>query len=70
MTAEEILVLVKKFWLPALMVVLVGALAISASHYKGKAEQEKQRADSAEQQVPALNGKPYHADRDGWRTRL
>lgn len=53
MTAEAILVLVKKFWLPALMVVLVGALAISASHYKDKAEQEKQRADSAEQQVNA-----------------
>ncbi|HGV3510435.1 DUF2570 domain-containing protein [Klebsiella pasteurii] len=35
------------------MVVLVGALAISASHYKDKAEQEKQRADSAEQQVNA-----------------
>ncbi|HDX8785338.1 TPA: DUF2570 domain-containing protein [Klebsiella michiganensis] len=53
MTAEAILALVKKFWLPALMVVLVGALAISASHYKDKAEQEKQRADSAEQQVNA-----------------
>ncbi|HHG0639799.1 TPA: DUF2570 domain-containing protein [Klebsiella pneumoniae] len=53
MTAEAILELVKKFWLPALMVVLVGALAISASHYKDKAEQEKQRADGAEQQVNA-----------------
>lgn len=51
MTAEAILALVKKFWLPALMVVLIGALAISASHYKDKAEQEKQRADGAEQQV-------------------
>jgi prophage endopeptidase len=36
MTAEAILALVKKFWLPALMVVLIGALAISASHYKAK----------------------------------
>lgn len=53
MTAEAILALVKKFWLPALMVVLTGALAISASHYKGKAEQERQRADGAEQQVNA-----------------
>ncbi|HHT2623358.1 TPA: DUF2570 domain-containing protein [Klebsiella michiganensis] len=35
------------------MVVLVGALAISACHYKDKAEQEKQRADGAEQQVNA-----------------
>ncbi|MFB3014605.1 DUF2570 domain-containing protein [Klebsiella pneumoniae] len=35
------------------MVVLIGALAISASHYKGKAEQERQRADGAEQQVNA-----------------
>ena len=51
MTAEAILALVKKFWLPALMVVLIGTLAISASHYKDKAEQEKQRADGAEQQV-------------------
>lgn len=53
MTAEAILALVKKFWLPALMVVLIGALAISASHYKGKAEQERQRADGAEQQANA-----------------
>lgn len=51
MTAEAILALVKKFWLQALMAVLIGALAIAASHYKGKAEQEKQRADGAEQQV-------------------
>ncbi|WP_343517561.1 DUF2570 domain-containing protein [Klebsiella quasipneumoniae] len=35
------------------MVVLTGTLAISASHYKGKAEQERQRADGAEQQVNA-----------------
>ncbi|EPY4803000.1 DUF2570 domain-containing protein [Klebsiella pneumoniae] len=53
MTAEAILALVKKFWLPAIIAVLIGALAISASHYKGKAEQEKQRADGAEQQVNA-----------------
>ncbi|EML7115166.1 DUF2570 domain-containing protein [Klebsiella variicola] len=53
MTAEAILALVKKFWLPALMVVLIVALAISASHYKGKAEQERQRADGAEQQANA-----------------
>ncbi|MBZ1940305.1 DUF2570 domain-containing protein [Klebsiella pneumoniae] len=32
---------------------MIGALAIAASHYKGKAEQEKQRADGAEQQVSA-----------------
>lgn len=53
MTAEAILALVKKFWLPAIIAVLIGALAIAASHYKGKAEQEKQRADGAEQQVNA-----------------
>ncbi|WP_223413408.1 DUF2570 domain-containing protein [Klebsiella pneumoniae] len=53
MTAEAILALVKKFWLPAIIAVLIGALAIAASHYKGKAEQEKQRADGAEQQVSA-----------------
>ena len=53
MTAEAILALVKKFWLQAFMVVLVGALAISACYYKDKAEQEKQRADGAEQQVNA-----------------
>ncbi|MHC7834179.1 DUF2570 domain-containing protein [Klebsiella pneumoniae] len=35
------------------MVVLVGALAMSASYFKDKAEQEKQRADSAEQQANA-----------------
>ncbi|WP_242628199.1 DUF2570 domain-containing protein [Klebsiella quasipneumoniae] len=53
MTAEAILALVKKFWLPAIIAVLIGALAIAASYYKGKAEQEKQRADGAEQQVNA-----------------
>lgn len=53
MTAEAILALVKKFWLPVIIAVLIGALAIAASHYKGKAEQEKQRADGAEQQVNA-----------------
>ncbi|MCS5748432.1 DUF2570 domain-containing protein [Klebsiella quasipneumoniae subsp. quasipneumoniae] len=53
MTAEAILALVKKFWLPAIIAALIGALAIAASHYKGKAEQEKQRADGAEQQVNA-----------------
>ncbi|HHG1482925.1 TPA: DUF2570 domain-containing protein [Klebsiella pneumoniae] len=53
MTGEAILALVKKFWLPALMVVLIGALAIAASHYKDKSEQERQRADGAEQQVNA-----------------
>lgn len=53
MTAEAILALVKKFWLPALMAVLIGTLAIAASHYKDKSEQEKQRADGAEQQVNA-----------------
>ncbi|HHS9616781.1 TPA: DUF2570 domain-containing protein [Raoultella planticola] len=53
MTAEAILALVKKFWLPAIIAVLIGSLAIAASHYKGKAEQEKQRADGAEQQANA-----------------
>ncbi|HBQ8807625.1 TPA: DUF2570 domain-containing protein [Klebsiella pneumoniae] len=32
---------------------MIGSLAIAASHYKGKAEQEKQRADGAEQQANA-----------------
>lgn len=53
MTAEAILALVKKFWLPAIIAVLIGSLAIAASYYKGKAEQERQRADGAEQQVNA-----------------
>ncbi|HHT7559298.1 lysis protein [Raoultella ornithinolytica] len=48
MTAETILALVKKFWLPVLVILLVGALAIAASHYKDKAEHESKRADSAE----------------------
>ncbi|HHS9738692.1 TPA: lysis protein [Raoultella ornithinolytica] len=55
MTAEAILALVKKFWLPVLVVLLLGALAIAASHYKGKAEQEKQRADSAEHSLNLAN---------------
>lgn len=51
MTAEAVLALVKKLWLPVLIVVLIGALAIAASHYKGKSERESKRADSAEEQV-------------------
>lgn len=51
MTAEAILALVKKLWLPVLIAVLIGALAIAASHYKGKSERETKRADSAEEQV-------------------
>lgn len=48
MTAEAVLALVKKLWLPVLIVVLIGALAIAASHYKGKSERETERADEAE----------------------
>ena len=55
MTAEAILALVKKFWLPALMVVLIGALAISPSHYKEKAEHEATRADNAELNLKLAN---------------
>lgn len=51
MTAEAILVLVKKFWLPAALALLIAALAMSASHYKGKSERETKRADDAEEQV-------------------
>lgn len=51
MTAEAILALLKKLWLPVLVALLIAAMGISASHYKGKAAREKQRADSAEQQV-------------------
>lgn len=51
MTAEAILDLVKRFWLPVLVVLLLGALAISANHYKVKAKNEAKRADDAEQQV-------------------
>nr|WP_168432741.1 DUF2570 domain-containing protein [Klebsiella variicola] len=51
MTAQAIAELVKKFWLPALIVVLIGALAIAASHYKSAARNEAERADAAEQQV-------------------
>lgn len=51
MTAEAILALVKKLWLPVLIAVLIGALAIAASHYKGKSERETKRADDAEEQV-------------------
>lgn len=55
MTAEAILALVKKFWLPALIAVLIGALAIAASHYKGKAESESKRADDAEHSLNLAN---------------
>lgn len=55
MTAEAILALVKKLWLPALVVILIAALAISASHYKGNAEQEKKRADNAEHNLNLAN---------------
>ena len=55
MTAEAILALVKKFWLPVLVILLIAALAIAASHYKGKAEQERQRADGAEHNLSLAN---------------
>lgn len=51
MTTQAIAELVKKFWLPALIVVLIGALAIAASHYKSAARNEAERADAAEQRV-------------------
>ncbi|VTM12391.1 Bacteriophage lysis protein [Raoultella terrigena] len=55
MTAEAILALVKKFWLPALIALLIGALAIAASHYKGKAESEAERANKAEHSLNLAN---------------
>ncbi|HHN4454698.1 TPA: lysis protein [Klebsiella michiganensis] len=55
MTAEAILALVKKFWLPAFIAVLIGALAIAASHYKGKAESEAKRAEDAEHSLNLAN---------------
>lgn len=53
MTAQAIAELVKKFWLPAAITVLIAALAIAASHYKSVARNEAKRADGAEQQVNA-----------------
>ncbi|WP_227502077.1 DUF2570 domain-containing protein [Klebsiella aerogenes] len=53
MTAQAIAELVKKFWLPASITVLIAALAISASYYKRDARNEAKRADTAEQQVNA-----------------
>lgn len=55
MTAEAILALVKKFWLPVLIAVLIGALAIAASHYKGKSERETKRANDAEHGLSLAN---------------
>ncbi|WP_446911442.1 lysis protein [Klebsiella pneumoniae] len=55
MTAEAILALVKRFWLPVLVGLLGGALAIAASHYKEKAEYEATRADNAELNLKLAN---------------
>lgn len=55
MTAEAILDLVKRFWLPVLVGLLGGALAIAASHYKGKAESETMRANKAEHSLNLAN---------------
>ncbi|WP_316541865.1 lysis protein [Klebsiella michiganensis] len=55
MTAEAVLALVKKLWLPTLIAVLIGALAIAASHYKGKAESETKRANDAEHSLVLAN---------------
>ncbi|HBR1176905.1 TPA: lysis protein [Klebsiella quasipneumoniae subsp. similipneumoniae] len=55
MTAEAILALVKRFWLPVLVGLLGGALAIAASHYKEKAEREATRADNAELNLKLAN---------------
>ncbi|PXH54322.1 lysis protein [Klebsiella variicola] len=55
MTVEAILALVKRFWLPVLVGLLGGALAIAASHYKEKAEHEATRADNAEFNLKLAN---------------
>ncbi|HHT7474019.1 TPA: lysis protein [Raoultella planticola] len=55
MTAEAILALVKKFWLPAALVLLIGTLATTASHYKGKSERETKRANDAERSLDLAN---------------
>lgn len=55
MTAEAVLALLKKLWLPALIAVLIAALAIAASHYKGKAEIETERANKAEHSLNLAN---------------
>ena len=55
MTAEAILALLKKLWLPVLVVLLIAALAISASHYKGKSERETKRADEAKHSLDPAN---------------
>lgn len=55
MTAEAILSLVKRFWLPVMVGLLGGALAIAASHYKEKAEHEATRADNAELNLKLAN---------------
>ncbi|EOH6066680.1 lysis protein [Klebsiella michiganensis] len=55
MTAEAILALVKKFWLPAALVLLIGVLATAASHYKGKSERETKRANDAERSLNLAN---------------
>ena len=55
MTAEAILALVKRFWLPVMVGLLGGALAIAASHYKEKAEHEATRADNAELNLKLAN---------------
>ncbi|MBZ7124640.1 lysis protein [Klebsiella grimontii] len=55
MTAEAILALLKKLWLPVLVILLIAALAIAASHYKGKSERETKRADEAEHSLGLAN---------------
>ncbi len=55
MTAKTILVLVKKFWLPVLIVAVIAVLATVASHYKGKSERETKRADEAEHSLNLAN---------------
>lgn len=55
MTAEAILSLLKRVWLPVMVGLLGGALAISASHYKEKAEHEATRADNAELNLKLAN---------------
>ncbi|KJM84264.1 endopeptidase [Enterobacter roggenkampii] len=47
--------LLKRVWLPVMVGLLGGALAISASHYKEKAEHEATRADNAELNLKLAN---------------
>lgn len=52
-TLTEVTAVLKKLWLPLLLTVVLGALVWAVNHYRDKSQEERLRADTAEQNASA-----------------